>query len=83
MAGGDPREWTPFDDDDEPAALYLAFCEAAFWKMVWTQRVSRLTWNTCEHCKVENDAPLRFGIWAILVVPELRLREPVDTGTAL
>ena len=58
LAGGDPREWTPFDDDDEPAALYLAFCETAFWNMVWTQRATRLAWNTCEHCKIKNDSPL-------------------------
>ena len=58
LAGGDPREWIPFDDKDDPAALYLAFCEAAFWNMVWTQRVAQLSWNTCRHCQVVNEDPL-------------------------
>ncbi len=58
LAGGDPREWTPFDDKDDPADLYLAFCEAAFWNMVWTKRVAQLAWNTCGHCQVVNEAPL-------------------------
>ena len=58
LAGGDPRQWTPFDDKDEPAALYLAFCEAAFWNKVWTERVTHLAWNTCGHCQVVNEDPL-------------------------
>lgn len=58
LAGGAPREWAPFDDDDDPAALYLAFCEAAFWNMVWTQRVAKLAWNKCGQCQVKNETPL-------------------------
>ena len=41
LAGGDPREWTP-DDDTDPATLLLAYCDAAFWSMVWTSRVAKL-----------------------------------------
>ena len=41
LAGGDPREWTP-DDDADPVTLFLAYTEAAFWSMVWTQRVAKL-----------------------------------------
>lgn len=41
LAGGDPREWTP-DDDADPVILFMAYCEAAFWAMVWSQRVAKL-----------------------------------------
>ena len=41
LAGGDPREWTP-DDDADPVILFLAYCDAAFWAMVWSQRVAKL-----------------------------------------
>ena len=41
MAGGDPREWTP-DDDADPVVLFMAYCDAAFWAMVWSQRVAKL-----------------------------------------
>lgn len=41
LAGGDPREWTPTEDAD-PADLLLAYTEAAFWGMVWQQRVAKL-----------------------------------------
>ena len=41
LAGGDPREWTP-DDDADPAALFLAYSESAFWSMVWNQRAAKL-----------------------------------------
>ena len=56
LAGGDPREWTP-DDDADPAELFLAYCDAAFWEMVWSSRASKLhtPWNTCEHCGAENE----------------------------
>ena len=36
-----PREWTPIEDAD-PADLLLAYTEAAFWGMVWQQRVAKL-----------------------------------------
>ena len=41
LAGGDPREWTP-DDDADPAALFLAYSESAFWSMVWNEREAKL-----------------------------------------
>lgn len=41
LAGGDPREWTP-DDDADPVILFMAYCDAAFWAMVWSQRVAKL-----------------------------------------
>ena len=41
LAGGDPREWTP-DDSSDPAELFLAYSEAAFWSMVWEQRSAKL-----------------------------------------
>ena len=41
LAGGDPREWTP-DDDADPAALFLAYSESAFWSMVWNNRAAML-----------------------------------------
>ena len=55
LAGEHPREWTP-DDDADPAALFLAYCDTAFWEMVWSSRASKLEtpWNTCQHCGVEN-----------------------------
>lgn len=41
LAGGDPREWIPGKNADA-ASLLLAYCDAAFWSMVWEQRVQRL-----------------------------------------
>jgi hypothetical protein len=41
LAGGDPREWTP-DNDAAPADLFLAYCMAAFWSMVWSGRTANL-----------------------------------------
>ena len=41
LAGGDPREWTP-DEDADTTALFLAYCEAAFWTNVWLGRVAKL-----------------------------------------
>ena len=41
LAGGDPREWTPSKDAD-PADLFLAYCTAAFWSMVWSNRAAEL-----------------------------------------
>ena len=41
LAGGDPREWTP-DDDSDPTILFLAYSDAAFWSMVWRNRVAKL-----------------------------------------
>lgn len=38
---GDPREWTP-DDDTDPAGLLMAYSEASFWSMVWSNRVAKL-----------------------------------------
>ena len=56
LAGGDPRESTP-DDDSDPAGLFLAYCDASFWQMVWSVRAAKLDtgWNSCEHCGVENE----------------------------
>ena len=66
LAGGDPREWTP-DDDVDPTGLFLAYCDAAFWDMVWSNRAAKLdtSWNVCEHCMAENEnlKPARGG-WA-------------------
>ena len=42
LAGGDPREWTPTEDGD-PADQLLAYTDAAFWEMVWRQRVAKLS----------------------------------------
>lgn len=41
LAGGDPREWTPSSDADG-TALFLAYTEAAFWEMVWSNRAAKL-----------------------------------------
>ena len=41
LAGGDPREWTPGKDADT-ADLFLAYCQAAFWSMVWSNRAADL-----------------------------------------
>ena len=41
LAGGDPRDWTP-DDGPDPAARFLAYCDAPFWSLVWTSRVAKL-----------------------------------------
>ena len=41
LAGGDPREWIPSKDSDAESLL-LAYCDAAFWAMVWEQRVEKL-----------------------------------------
>ena len=41
LAGGDPREWIP-DDNADAATLFLAYCDAEFWAMVWAQRVAKL-----------------------------------------
>ena len=41
LAGGDPREWIPSKDADA-ATLLLAYCDAAFWAMVWGERADKL-----------------------------------------
>ena len=41
LAGGDPREWIPTDGADV-STKFLAYCDAAFWSMVWAQRVEKL-----------------------------------------
>ena len=41
LAGGDPREWTPHGDAD-PATLFLAYCDTAFWSKVWSIRAAKL-----------------------------------------
>ena len=41
LAGGAPREWIPSKDSDS-VSLLLAYCDAAFWAMVWEQRVEKL-----------------------------------------
>ena len=66
LAGGDPREWT-LDDDADPAGLFLAYCDAAFWEMVWSRRAAKLDtyWNVCEHCGIENETlKAARGGWA-------------------
>ena len=48
LAGGDPREWTPVENA-EPEDLFMAWCDAAFWEMVWSERVAKLDEeNTCD-----------------------------------
>ena len=42
LVGDDPRDWTP-DNDADPAALFLSYCDAAFWSMVWKSRVEKLS----------------------------------------
>ena len=42
LAGGDPREWLP-DGDSDVVVQFLAYCEAAFWAMVWGNRESKLS----------------------------------------
>ena len=39
--GDDARDWTP-DNEADPAALFLSYCDAAFWSMVWKSRVEKL-----------------------------------------
>ena len=66
LAGGDPRECTP-DDGADPAGLFLAYCDAAFWEMVWSSRAAKLDtpWNVCEHCGIENETlKAARGGWA-------------------
>ncbi|MDE0268024.1 MAG: hypothetical protein OXI96_03180 [Acidimicrobiaceae bacterium] len=72
LAGGDPREWTPSPDSD-PADLFLAYHTAAFWSMVWSNRVDSLdTYDGNQHENAENatakrlplvDAALDTGEW--------------------
>ena len=45
LAGGDPREWTP-DENAGPEDLFMAWCDAAFWEMVWRNRASELDEET-------------------------------------
>ena len=45
LAGGDPREWTP-DEDAGAEDLFMAWCDAAFWEMVWRNRASKLDEDT-------------------------------------
>ena len=65
LAGGDPREWTP-DNDADPATLFLAYSDAAFWSMVWTQRVANLdepdTYFGSKNEAAENATALRLPI---------------------
>ena len=42
LAGGDPREWTPDDDSALVTPLFMAYSDAEFWSMVWSQRVARI-----------------------------------------
>ena len=42
LAGGDPREWTPSERESDPEILFMAYCDAAFWAMVWKQRDAKL-----------------------------------------
>ena len=76
LAGGDPREWTPGDGVD-PAILFLAFCDAAFWLKVWSSRVAKLnepgSYDGCQHETAENataerlllvNAAFEAGDWA-------------------
>ena len=44
LAGGDPRDWLPTDGADI-TTLFLAYCDAAFGAMVWSQRVDKLDDN--------------------------------------
>jgi hypothetical protein len=75
LAGGDPREWTPGRDAD-PADLFLAYCTAAFWSKVWSNRASELdspyAYDGNRHKDAENataerlplvDAALDAGDW--------------------
>ncbi|MXY45572.1 MAG: hypothetical protein F4Y44_01050 [Chloroflexi bacterium] len=41
LAGGDPRKWIPTNGADA-TTLLMAYCDAAFWSMVWVQRVDNL-----------------------------------------
>ena len=41
LAGGDPREWLP-DGDSDVVVQFLAYCDAAFWAMVWRNREAKL-----------------------------------------
>lgn len=63
LAGGDPREWTP-DDDADAEALFLAYCDAAFWTKVWLGRVSKLgnpdTYDGDRHEAAENATARRL-----------------------
>ena len=76
LAGGDPREWTPGDGADS-VALFLAFCEAAFWSKVWSSRVAKLnepgSYGGGQHETAENataerlllvNAAFQAGDWA-------------------
>ena len=76
LAGGDPREWTPGDGAD-PAILFLAFCDAAFWLKVWSSRVAKLnepgSYDGGQHETAENataerlllvSAAFEAGDWA-------------------
>ena len=63
LAGGDPREWTPGDGAD-PVALFLAFCEAAFWSKVWSSRAAKLnepgTYGGGQHETAESETVERL-----------------------
>ena len=76
LAGGDPREWTP-DDEADPAILFLAFSDAAFWTKVWSSRVAKLnepgSYDGGQHETAENataerlllvNAAFEAGDWA-------------------
>lgn len=55
LAGGDPREWTPGSEPD-PVQLFLAYAEAAFWSMVWSERAVRLSDpDTCSGSRSEEE----------------------------
>ncbi len=41
IAFGDPREWIP-DDDSDAGIYFLAYCDVAFWAMVWRNRETKL-----------------------------------------
>ena len=41
LVGGDPREWIP-SKESGAESLLLAYCDAAFWAMVWGQRVQSM-----------------------------------------
>ena len=76
LAGGDPREWTP-DGDADPAILFLAYCDAAFWSKVWSGRAAELdnpdAYDGSRHEIAENatakrlplvNAAINAGDWA-------------------
>lgn len=64
LCGGDPREWTPGESAD-PQSLLMAYSEAAFWNMVWKQRVANLrkpySYDGSNHLEAEEAAAVRLS----------------------